>query len=168
MKHGPRYHVQPRRKRQGRTDYRRRLRLLKSGKTRIIVRKSLKNTQVQFVSYNAEGDKTIVSAISHELIKNYNWKFSAATTPAAYLTGLLAGKRAKEKGINDGILDIGRYIPTPGSKLFAALKGVIDAGIACPHDTTMLPNEDRIMGKHLNKDIMPTVTTIKNEIIGVK
>ena len=103
MKAGPRYHVKPRRHREGRTDYRRRLRLLKSRKTRIVVRKSLKNIRVQFVEYSPEGDKISISVVSSELVKNYNWKYSVSTIPAAYLTGLLAGKKAMEKGIKEGI-----------------------------------------------------------------
>lgn len=168
MKQGPRYHVKPKRQRDGRTDYRKRLGLLKSRKIRIVVRKSLKNMQVQFVEYNPKGDKVLVSAASNELIKNYNWKYSASTTPAAYLTGLLAGKKAKEQGINEGIFDIGRCVPTTGSKLFAALKGVVDAGISCPHDSAKLPDENRLTGKHLNKEIMPVVNDIKSKIIGAK
>lgn len=166
MKTGPRYHVQPRRHRQGRTDYRRRLRLLRSKKTRIVVRPSLKAIRVQFVEYSPEGDKILVSAISHELTKDFKWKYSVASTPAAYLTGLLAGKRAKEKGIEEGILDIGRYPPTPRGKLFATLKGVVDAGIQCPFDESMIPSEDRITGKHINKDIEPLVGKIKSKIVG--
>jgi len=168
MKQGPRYHVKPKRHRDGRTDYRRRLRLLKSRKTRIVVRKSLKNIRVQFVEYTPEGDKILTSAISDQLIKNYNWKYSVSTTPAAYLTGLLAGKNAKDKGIKEGILDIGRYRPTTGNKLFAAMKGVLDAGIECPHDEKMIPAEDRILGKHLNKEIPPLVGEIKSKITGGK
>ena len=168
MKQGPRYHVKPRRQREGRTDYRRRLKLLKSRKIRIVVRKSLKNTQVQFVEYNPKGDKILVSAVSNELIKNYNWKYSLSTTPAAYLTGLLAGKKAKEHGINEGIFDIGRHMPTTESKIFAALKGVLDTGINCPHDNAKIPSEDRLMGKHLNKEIMPVVNEIKSKITGAK
>ncbi|UCD14290.1 MAG: 50S ribosomal protein L18 [Thermoplasmatales archaeon] len=168
MKQGSRYHVKLRRHRSGRTDYRRRLKLLKSRKTRIVVRKSSKNIRVQFVEYYPEGDKVLVSAISDELIKNYNWKYSAATTPASYLTGLLAGKKASDKGIKEGILDMGRYRPTTGNKLFAALKGVIDAGIECPYDSKKIPAEDRILGKHLNKEMPPVVGKIKSNIIGGK
>ena len=168
MKTGPRYHVQPRRHRQGRTDYRKRLKLLRSKKTRIVVRPSIKAIRVQFITYSPEGDKIVASAISNELLKDFNWKFSVASTPAAYLTGLIAGKRAKEKGIEEGILDIGRHPPTPGSKLFASLKGVVDAGIQCPFDEAMLPSEDRMMGKHLNKDIQPLVGEIKSKIRGGK
>jgi large subunit ribosomal protein L18 len=132
------------------------------------VRKSIKNTRVQFVEYNADGDRILVSAVSDELVEKYKWKYATSTTPAAYLTGLLAGKRAKEQGITEGILDIGRYVPTGGSKLFAALKGTLDAGIQCPHDSAMLPNEQRLMGKHLSKEIMPAVHEIKSKIIGDK
>jgi len=74
----------------------------------------------------------------------------------------------KGKGINEGVLDTGRYIPVTGSKLFAALKGVVDAGIECPHGEDKLPNEERITGGHLNKDIKPAIIDIKNKIIGGK
>jgi len=166
MKKGPRYHVKPRRCRERKTDYRLRLKLLRNKKPRIVVRKSLKATYVQFVEYNPQGDRILVSAISNELTKKYGWKFSVANTPAAYLTGLLAGKRAKDKGIKQGVLDIGLYHPTNGSIVFATLKGILDAGIECPHDVEMLPKEDRIHGTYLNKDIKPIVGEIKTKIIG--
>jgi len=168
MKAGPRFHVKPRRHRQGRTDYRQRLRLLKSRKPRIVVRKSNKNIIVQFIEYVPHGDTVHVSTISNELAKKYNWKYSASSTPAAYLTGLIAGKKAIEKGITQGIIDIGRYRPTKGNKLFAALKGVVDAGIDCPHDEVMIPSEDRILGKHIDENIAKAVEDIKNKIIGGK
>ena len=167
MKQGPRYHVKPRRRREGKTDYRKRLSLLRSRKVRIVVRKSIKNTQIQFVEYKEGGDNIIASAKSNELSK-YNWKFSTSITPAAYLTGLLAGKRAVDKGISECILDIGRQQAVTGSKLFASLKGIIDAGIDCPHSEEKIPNEDRLMGKHLDKNIMSAVNDIKSKIIGGK
>jgi len=168
MKQGPRYHVKLRRRREGKTDHRKRLRLLRSRKTRIVVRNSLKNVRVQFVKYNEDGDKIIASATSNELINKYQWKYSTSTTPAAYLTGLLAGKRAMDKGISEGVLDIGRQLPVKGSKNFAALKGVLDAGINCPHSNEKIPSEDRISGKHLNKEIMASVNDFKSKIIGGK
>ena len=166
MKAGPRYHVKPRRHREGRTDYRRRLRLLKSRKIRIVVRKSLKNISVQFIEYNPEGDKILISVLSSDLVKDYKWKYSVSSTPAAYLTGLLAGKKAREKGVKEGILDIGRYRPTRGNKLFATLKGVVDAGVQCPHDKGIIPSEERILGKHLDDKIAPLAGEIKDKIIG--
>jgi large subunit ribosomal protein L18 len=94
MKTGPRYHVKPRRHRERKTDYHRRLKLLRSKKTRIVVRPSLKAIRVQFIEYSPQGDTIIASAISTELMKEFNWKYSVSTTPAAYLTGLLAAKES--------------------------------------------------------------------------
>jgi large subunit ribosomal protein L18 len=56
MNQGPRYHVKPRRQREGRTNYRKRLKLLRSGKVRAVVRKSIKNTQIQLIEYKEKGD----------------------------------------------------------------------------------------------------------------
>jgi large subunit ribosomal protein L18 len=168
MKPGPRYHIKPRRRREGKTDYRKRLALIKSRTTRIVIRKSINNTTIQFINYNEKGDNIVATATSKELVKKYNWNYSTSTTPAAYLTGLLAGKRAKEQGIIECVLDIGRYVPVTGSKVFAGLKGVIDAGIDCPHNEEKIPSEERIMGQHLDKNIKNDVNTIKDKIIGGK
>ncbi len=168
MKTGPNYHIKPRRRREGKTDYRKRLALLKSRTTRIVIRKSIKNTTIQFINYNEKGDTIVAAATSKELLKKYNWSYSTSTTPAAYLTGLLAGKRAKEQGITECILDIGRYVPVTGSKVFAGLKGVIDVGIDCPHNEEKIPSEERIMGEHLDKKIKNDINTIKEKIIGGK
>jgi large subunit ribosomal protein L18 len=168
MTQGPRYHVKPRRRREGRTDYRKRLKLLKSREIRLVVRKSIKNTIIQLIEYKEGGDNILASANSKELISKFNWKFSTSSTPAAYLTGILAGTRAKEKGISDCILDTGRFPPITGSKIFASLKGVVDAGVSCPYDEEMLPAEDRILGKHLNENISSAVNDIKSKITGGK
>lgn len=163
---GPRYRMKPRRRREGRTDYRHRLALLKSGEPRIVVRRSLKNIRVQFIGYEEHGDRVIASALGSDLGKQYQWKHSFSSTPAAYLTGLLAGSRAKKQGISSGVLDIGRQVPVKGSKVFAVLKGVLDAGISCPHGAEMIPDDDRIHGKHIDEKITQDVTSIKEKISG--
>jgi large subunit ribosomal protein L18 len=168
MTQGPRFHVKPRRRREGRTDYRKRLSLLRSRKVRVVVRKSLKNTQVQLVEYKEGGDNILVSANSNELTSKYNWKFSTSTTPAAYLTGLLAGARAKKNGISECVLDTGRHPPVTGSKIFASVKGIIDAGVECPLNEEKIPVEDRLMGKHLDESIISAVNDIKDKITGGK
>jgi len=168
MTQGPRYHVKPRRRREGKTDYRKRLSLLRSGKVRMVVRKSLKNTQIQLVEYKEGGDNILVSANSGELTGKYNWKFSTSTIPAAYLTGLLAGTRAKKKKISECVLDCGRYQPVTGSKIFASAKGIVDAGVECPYNEEKIPADDRLMGKHLDDSIMSAVNDIKDKITGGK
>lgn len=166
MNQGPRYQMKPRRRREGKTDYRHRLALLKSGEPRIVARKSLKDIQVQFIEYAEQGDRVIAQAKGSDLVKHHKWKHSCSSTPAAYLTGLLAGKRAKKAGLQSGVLDIGRQVPVKGSKVFAVLQGVLDAGIDVPHGEEKLPEKDRLYGKHIDEKIEQDVTQIKNNIAG--
>jgi large subunit ribosomal protein L18 len=123
---------------------------------------------VQFVEYNNIGDKILSSTLSKELKKTYKWNYSVGSTPAAYLTGLIAGKKALDVGIKTCILDIGRQRATKGSNLFAVMKGVIDAGISCPHNKDMMPTSDRLIGKHIKAEMAPNVEKLKNQIIGDK
>lgn len=146
---GPRTRVPFRRRREGRTDYRRRLALLKSGETRLVVRRTSTNVIVQFVDWVGEGDAVKATAVAQEL-KAMGWEGSPKNTPAAYLTGLLAGKRAKAAGVASAVLDIGRRVPTKGSRIFAALKGVLDAGVDVPHGSEEIyPSEERLNGAFL-------------------
>ncbi len=148
MRGKPTYRVPHRRRREGKTDYRLRLRLLKSGKLRFVVRRSLRHIQVQVIEYRPDGDRTILAVHSCRL-KKLGWKAPCGNLPAAYLTGLLAGKLAKEKGIQEGILDMGLYPSVKGSRIYASLKGLVDAGIRIPHSPEILPDEKRIKGEHI-------------------
>jgi len=151
MATGPRTRVPFRRRREGRTDYRRRLAMLKSGETRVVVRRTATNVIVQFVDWSAEGDAVKATAVAQEL-KKMGWEGSTKNTPAAYLTGLLAARRAKAAGVDTAVLDIGRHMPTKGSRVFAALKGVLDAGIEVPHGgEDLYPSEDRLTGEFLEQ-----------------
>jgi large subunit ribosomal protein L18 len=156
--------MQFKRRREKKTNYKKRLALLKSGKTRLVIRKSLSNVSVQFINFKSEGDETIVSASSTEL-KKLGWN-RTGNTPAAYLTGLLAGKKAKDKKIEKAILDLGLQTSTKGSRIYAALKGVLDSGIKVPHSEDILPSEDRIKGKHISEEIEKQFEEIKNKIVG--
>ncbi len=164
MSKGPTYKVKFRRRRENRTDYRKRLKLLKSRLPRAIVRKTLKNTIVQLALYDPKGDKIVTSANSKELVK-LGWNFSTKSVPAAYLTGYLAGLRAKKENIESAVLDIGRHMPTKGGRVYAALKGMVDAGIEIPHDEDILPSEERLNGEHLNPDIKNKIEEIKSRMV---
>jgi len=139
--------VPHRRRRQMKTDYHSRLRLLKSGKPRIVVRKSVKNVICQIVEYHIAGDKTLFSADSKELSK-FGWNAGTGNIPAAYLTGLLCGVRAKKK-VKEAVFDMGLYRSTKGSRLYAALKGAVDGGLNIAHSHDILPAENRIKGQHI-------------------
>jgi len=147
-KAGPRYRVPLRRRREGRTDYRQRLRLLASGKPRLVPRVSLNHVSVQVIEYSKGGDRVLASAHSKELEK-FGWKGGTSNIPAAYLVGLLCGYRAVKAGVGECVLDLGGFTPTPGSRVFSALKGALDAGLSVPHGE-VLPDEERISGKHIS------------------
>jgi large subunit ribosomal protein L18 len=144
--------VPHRRRREGRTDYRLRLKLLHSGKPRLVVRKSSNNLTCQIIQHSHLGDKTLVSADSRELVE-LGWKAHRGNIPSAYLTGLLCGVRAKKERISEAVLDIGLYESTKGSRLYSALKGTLDAGVKISFSQDILPSEERVMGgKILEKD----------------
>ncbi|MBN1896676.1 MAG: 50S ribosomal protein L18 [Candidatus Aenigmarchaeota archaeon] len=147
MPRGRKKIVPHRRRRELKTNYHSRLKLLKSGKPRLVVRKSLNKVVCQIVEYQAEGDKTLFTADSTEL-KKYGWSVNTGNIPAAYLTGLLCAVKAKKK-VKEAILDVGLFRSTKGNRLYAALKGVVDGGISIAHSEEILPDEDRIKGQHI-------------------
>jgi large subunit ribosomal protein L18 len=135
-----------RRRREGKTDYRHRLKQLKSGVPRAVVRKTLTKTIVQFIKYDQTGDKVLAQAVSTEL-KKFGWDGSCSNIPSAYLTGLLAAKRAKGSKVKEAVLDIGLHSPTKGSKMFASLKGIIDGGVEVPHGEEVVPSDEDVIKK---------------------
>jgi large subunit ribosomal protein L18 len=156
------YTVKVKRKLEVKTNYRKRLLLLKSNKPRLIIRKSLNNIRLQLVEYKKEGDKIIVSAYSRELRK-FGWNFHLGNIPSAYLTGYLLGK--KSKNVKEAILDLGIQRSIKGSIIYAALKGAIDAGMNINCDKEMFPTEDRIKGAHTKKqDIDKSFNEVKKKI----
>jgi len=148
MATGPRYKVPMRRRREVRTDYHQRLRLLKSGKPRLVARLSNKHVRAQLVSPGPHGDETHAAASSEDL-EEYGWEAPTANLPSAYLTGYLAGLRAVEAGLDEAVLDIGLNTATPGNKAFAVQEGAIDAGLEIPHNDSVLADWSRTRGEHI-------------------
>ena len=58
--------------------------------------------------------------------------------------------KSKANGIKEAILDIGLVAPTKGAKIFAALSGVLDAGVDVPHSEEKIVKE-RMKGEHIAK-----------------
>lgn len=148
--HGSRYKLALKRRKEGKTDYNARLRLIGLEKLRMVVRITNNHTITQIIKVNPEGDETVVSAHSKEL-QGMGWMGSGKNTSAAYLTGYLCGKKALNQGIEEVTLDIGLKPSIRGSKVFAALKGAVDAGLYIPHNEVVLPAEERINGQHIAK-----------------
>ena len=138
-----------RRKREGKTDYNKRLRLLKANKPRVVIRLSLKNIIMQVVEFHPTGDKILASASTKDLQKQFKWDGNRRNTPAAYLTGLLLAKKAQEKKIKEAIVDLGLQQIIKGSVIAAAIKGAADGGLNIPHSPEIFPSDERIQGKHI-------------------
>ena len=141
------YKVPRRRRREGKTDYYKRYEMVKNRHIRVVVRRTNKYIIVQFVYPTPIGDYTLAAAHSRELVKYFGWRAGTKSTPAAYLTGFLAGLRASKLGITYAIPDIGLHRPVKYGRVFAAIKGVRDAGVTVPCDEEMLPPDERVRGE---------------------
>jgi large subunit ribosomal protein L18 len=81
---------------------------------------------------------------------------------------LLAGKKALSAGVSSAVLDIGLAAPTKGSRVFATLKGMVDAGLDIPYSEDVVPSEERIRGEHIGDEMKTQFDTVKAQIQGVK
>ncbi|MEK6835035.1 MAG: 50S ribosomal protein L18 [Nanoarchaeota archaeon] len=143
-----RYTVKYKRKMLGLTDYRARLRLIVSRKTRLVVRKSLNKIIAQLINYNTKGDN-IIKTITSNNLNEYGWKYHPGNLPSSYLVGLIIGLEAKKLKIKEVVLDIGLRESIKGSAIYSLLKGALDSGLNIPFSQEILPSEDRISGKHI-------------------
>lgn len=98
-----RFQVKPRRRREGKTDYYARKRLVaqaknkyNSPKYRLVVRFTNKQIIVQIVYAKLQGDFILAAATSREL-ERYGIKHGLTNWTAAYATGLLCARRALTK-----------------------------------------------------------------------
>ena len=137
-----------RRRREGVTDYRARKRAITSQRPLLVVRISNKNVSSQFVKPTVKGDVVLSAAHSKELAK-LGWHGSPKSTPACYLLGLLAGKKAIAAGVKEAVAYNGLVPFIRGSRVAALLKGVVDAGVAVPVGAEAFPTEERLTGKSI-------------------
>ena len=137
-----------RRRREGVTDYRARRRAITSEKPLLVIRISNKNVSSQFVKPTVKGDVVLSATHSKELVKK-GWHGSAKSTPACYLLGLLAGKKALAAGVKEAVAYNGLVPFIKGSRVAALLKGVVDAGVRVPVGEEALPDAERLAGKSI-------------------
>jgi len=137
-----RFQVKFKRRREGKTDYYARKRLIIQDKNkydakkyRLIVRISNKDICCQIAYAQVEGDVVICSAYSHELPK-YGVKLGLTNYPAAYCTGLLLARRLlTSKGLNElypGQLEVTgeHYEPEEVEDEKRPFKAFLDVGLA--------------------------------------
>jgi len=136
-----RFQVKFRRRREGRTDYYARKRLIIQDKNkyntpnyRMIVRYSNTDITCQIAYARIEGDVVVCSAYSHELPR-YGLKVGLTNYAAAYCTGLLLARRLLKKlgldGIYEGTTEVdgGYYCVESADGQPKAFKAVLDVGL---------------------------------------
>lgn len=152
-----------RRRREQKTDYGRRLKQVTSEQPRLVVRKSNAHVRVQLVAYSPEGDRVLASAFTREF-HSAGWTANTSNTPAAYLAGKLAARRARRAGIEQAQLDIGFHTAVHKGVVFAALKGALDGGLSIPHDPKVLPADDRVNGQHLSETARKALDRLRQQV----
>lgn len=154
-----------RRRKECKTDYLNRLKLLKSQRPRAVFRKTNRYVTVQYVISKEAQDKIEFGVSSKALLK-HGWpesaKGSLKSISASYLTGYLMGKEIQKKKLDTPIVDFGMIKTLHKTKIYAFLKGMIDSGIEIKCDEECFPEENRINGEHMKNKI--DVEKIKGEI----
>lgn len=137
---GPTYEVAFRRRREKKTNFQKRLALVKSEKPKMVVRRSNRYVTVQFVEFKPKGDVTLLTVNGTKLKKMFNWP-SKRNVWSAYLAGLYAGREASKKGVKEFVLDLGMRTASKGSVVFAALQGAVDAGLKTSYSDEKVPKD---------------------------
>ncbi|HLC77885.1 MAG TPA: 50S ribosomal protein L18 [Candidatus Nanoarchaeia archaeon] len=148
--------VAKRRRREGKTDYAIRIKLLKSEKPRLVFRKTNKYLVVQYLESKEAKDSIKIGMTSSALIR-YGWpkkaQGSLKSLPACYLMGILFGKTIVSKKLESPIVDFGMYRVLSKSRLQGFVKGLVDSGLNINYNEEFFPSEERIEGGHLKNKI---------------
>ncbi|MGA2874801.1 MAG: 50S ribosomal protein L18 [Nitrososphaerales archaeon] len=137
-----------RRRREGKTDYRKRRGIILGKLPFLFVRISGRYIYAQVIRPTATGDLTLCAASSRDLSK-FGWKGSSKNLPGAYLTGFYLGQLARETKVKKVIVysGVGRFIH--GSRIASVINGAKEAGMEIAVSEDSLPEEDRINGSHI-------------------
>ena len=148
--------VSKRRRREAKTDYAKRIKLLKSNSPRIVFRKTNRYLIAQYVISKEAKDEIKLGGNSKELLK-FGWpkEFSGSlkSISAAYLFGILMNKKIKEKKLEKPIIDFGMIKMIHKTKTYAFLKGLKDSGLDINCNDKFCPDESRLKGEHMKNKI---------------
>merc|ERR1711963_168833 len=141
-----RYQVKFRRRREGKTDYYARKRLVVQDKNkyntpkyRMIVRCSNKDITCQIAYARLEGDRIVAAAYSHELPR-YGVKVGLTDVNGEHS---MVEDNDEGPGAFRACLDVGLARTTTGAKVFGAMKGASDGGLDIPHSEKRFPGYDK-------------------------
>lgn len=156
--------IPKRRRMENKTDYKARFVMLKSGVPRLVIRRTNRYVVLQLVESNQSQDKVLAGVSSKALLEK-GWDEKSAgslkSIPAAYLTGMLF---AKQLGKKDVIIDMGMIKNQAGSRIYAAVKGLIDGGLKISADPKIFPPQDRLEGKHLSENVQKILNKVKGNL----
>jgi large subunit ribosomal protein L18 len=138
-----------RRRREGKTDYRKRKGIIIGKAPFVAVHVSGKYIYSQILKPSPSGDLTVAAASSRDLVKKFGWKGSTKNLPSAYLTGYYLGQLAEGHNLKEAVVysGVGRFVH--GSRIASVISGARDAGLEIQVDEESLPDEKRISGKHI-------------------
>jgi len=156
-----------RRRLENKTDYGKRIKLLKAEVPRAVFRKTNKYIIAEYVTSKNAQDKIEIYTSSKELLK-MGWpkefEGSLKSIPASYLTGYLVAKKIiKAKG-ETPVVDFGMIRVLHKTKCFGFIKGLIDGGLKIKSEKEAFPEEERILGKNLKEDFSKNFEKVKGEI----
>ena len=158
--------IRKRRKSQ-QTDYGRRFKLLKSDRPRLVFRKTNSAVIAQYTTSEAAQDAVSFGVTSKALLK-HGWpetfKGSLKSIPASYLTGFLVAKKIAKEKLDAPIVDLGMQRTLYKTRVYAFIKGLIDAGLEVNCKEEAFPEEERIMGSSMKEDFTKTFETIKSNL----
>lgn len=148
--------VDKRRRRENKTNYSKRVKYLKSGKSRIVFRKTNKYLVAQYVKSSEAQDKIVFGMSTKNLLKN-KWpeklKNSLKSLPASYFLGYKIGKRIQKDKLETPIVDFGLHRIIVGSKIQGFIKGLVDSGLKIKHKEEAFPKKERIEGAHMKEKL---------------
>jgi large subunit ribosomal protein L18 len=148
--------VDKRRRRENKTDYLKRLKLLKSSLPEVVFRRTNRYIIAQYVTSKEAQDKIVIGVNSKDLLK-YGWpkeaEGSLKSISASYLTGFLIGKKIISRDLENPIVNFGMYRVLHKTRTFAFIKGLKDAGLEIECEEDAIPSEERIKGKHMKNKI---------------
>lgn len=160
-----------RRRKENKTDYHKRISLLKGGIPRVTFRKTNRYIIAEYVT-SKEAQDSVVFGVTSRILLNHGWpedmQGSLKSLSAAYLTGFYLGKQIVHKKLETPIIDIGMIRNVNKGKVFAFIKGIVDSGVKAKHEEKTFPDEDRIKGKNLKRDFSVSFAKIKKDIEGAK
>ncbi len=138
-----------RRRREGKTDYRKRKGIIVGKLPFVSIRISGKYIYSQIMKPTAKGDLTLCAASSRDLVKKFGWKGSTKNLPGAYLTGYYLGQLAGKENVKEAVVysGVGRFVH--GSRIASVVNGARDAGLSVAVNDESLPEENRVKGQHI-------------------